>query len=428
LEKNRALMLHKSYFMKTISQMSVKINFRSLIILLFVSQLAQAQFSWFGGDTKKKHHEVLLANRAIQIEATQAINNMYNFNYDAAERDFKWLTVKYPEHPIGFFLIGLNEWWKIVPDTKDESHDDKFIANMDRAIDLADDMLDDDDTDKEAAFFQAAAYAFKGRLHSERGNWIKAAWDGKQAMKYLEKCRGFGDFNPELAIGDGLYNYYSKWIPENYPSLKPMLVFFRKGVKNEGIKQLEYVSSNAFYTRMEAKYFLMQIYSMENQHQKAYYMAAQMHIMYPDNSFFHRYAARTAFMLSKTEEAEKLAEELLNNVNLGKYGYESTAGRYAAYILGYINYNYRRDFTKAKEYFQKTIDFAMTNNSKDSGYFLGANVSLGKIASSEKDYPKALQYFMVVEKNADKKLDVYKEAKKLIDDTKKIMKADKKKK
>ena len=400
----------------------------SWLILLFIGQVAQAQFSWFGGNTKKKHHEVLLANRAIQIETTQAINNMYNFNYDAAERDFKWLTVKYPDHPIGYFLVGLNEWWKIVPDTKNEKYDEKCLYNMDKAIDMADDMLDDDSDDKEAAFFMAAAYAFKGRLHSERENWLKAAWAGKQAMKYLEKCRGFGDFNPELAIGDGLYNYYSKWIPENYPSLKPMLVFFRKGVKNEGIKQLEYVSSNAFYTRMEAKYFLMQIYSMENQHQKAYYMAQQMHISYPDNSFFHRYAARTAFVLGKSDEAETLALELLNNVNTGKSGYESTAGRYAAYILGYINMNYKNDLPKAREFYQKTIDYALENKAKDSGYFLGANLALGKIANGEKDYAKALQYFTIAADNAEKKSDTYKEAKKQIEETKKLMKPVKKKK
>ena len=206
------------------------------------------------------------------------------------------------------------------------------------------------------------------------------------------------------------------------------MTFFHKGVKTEGIKQLEYVSSNAFYTRMEAKYFLMQIYSMENQHQKAYYMAAQMHALYPNNAYFHRYAARTAFMLNKADEAEILAQELLTNLNMGKYGYESTSGRYAAYILGYINYNYKRDLPKAKEYYQKTIDYALQNNSKDSGYFLGANLTLGKIASSEKDYSKALEYFNIIIANAEKKVDTYKEAKKLIDDTKKLMKGDKKKK
>ncbi len=397
-------------------------------ILLISVQLVQAQFSWFGGDTKKKHHEVLLANRAIQIDATQAINNMYNFNYDAAEKDFRWLTVKYPEHPIGFFLLGLNEWWKIVPDTKDETHDESCLANLDRAIDLADDMLDDDDTDKEAAFFQAAAYAFKGRLYTERGSWIKAAWAGKQALKYLEKCRGFGDFNPELAIGDGLYNYYSKWIPENYPSLKPMLIFFRKGVKSEGIKQLEYVASNAFYTRVEAKYFLMQIYAMENQHQKAYNVANEMHVAYPNNSFFHRYAARTAFMIGKWDEAESMSLEILSKVNTATHGYESTAGRYSAFIIAYINHYMRKDYAKAKEYYNQTIAFALQNDSKDSGYFLGANLSLGRIALIEKDYTNALNYFSIVVDIADKKSESYRDAKKLIDDTKKAIKAQKKKK
>lgn len=399
----------------------------SWLILLMVAQAAEAQFSWFGGSTRKKHHEVLLANRAIQIETTQAINNMYNFNYDAAERDFKWLIVKYPEHPIGYFLIGLNEWWKILPDSKNEKYDDACFDNMDKAIDMADEMLDDDSEDKEAAFFMAAAYAVKGRLHSERENWIKAAWASKQAMKYLEKCRGFGDFSPELAIGDGLYNYYSKWIPENYPSLKPMLVFFRKGVKNDGIKQLEYVAQNAFYTRMEAKYFLMQIYSMENQHQKAYYTATQMHTMYPNNSFFHRYAARTAFVLGKADEAETLSQELLNNVNSGKPGYESTSGRYAAYILAYISMNYRNDLPKAKEYYQQTIDFALESKAKDSGYFLGANLALGKMALTEKDYQKAMQYFMIAEHNSEKKSETHKEAQKQIEAAKKLIKAAKKK-
>jgi uncharacterized protein HemY len=96
--------------------------------------------------------------------------------------------------------------------------------------------------------------------------------------------------------------------------------------------------------------------------------------------------------------------------------------------MGYINYNYKRDLPKAKEYYQKTIDYALQNNSKDSGYFLGANLTLGKIASSEKDYVNAIQYFNIVTNNSDKKLETHKEAKKLIEDTKKLMKTDKKKK
>jgi len=79
LETKKALMLHKGYFMKIVQKILIKLSNRSLYVLLLFSQVTEAQFSWFGGSTKKKQHEVLLANRAIQIETTQAINNMYNF-------------------------------------------------------------------------------------------------------------------------------------------------------------------------------------------------------------------------------------------------------------------------------------------------------------------------------------------------------------
>lgn len=392
------------------------------IAFLLLAQVSFAQFSWFGKDKSSTKREVLLSNRKIQIETTDAINAMYNFNYDYAEKEFKWLIIKYPDHPIGYFLLGLNEWWKIVPDTKVTKYDDACLDFMDEAIDKADDLLDDDGGDKEAAFFMAAAYAFKGRLHSERENWVRATYAGKQALKYLEKCRGFGDFNPELAIGDGLYNYYSKWIPENYPKLKPVLVFFQKGDKAKGTKQLEYVGANAFYTRVEAKYFLVQIYSMDGQHQKAYNIARELHADYPNNSFFHRYAARTAFVLGYADEAERYATELLDALARGKTGYEYTAGRYAAYILGYINFNYRNNLAKAKEYYLQTLNYAIEGNALESGYYLGANLALGKIAKSEKDYAGALKYFNTVIENAEKKSDSMKEAKKLVDEVKKEMK------
>src|SRR5690606_24793535 len=147
------------------------------------------------------------------------------------------------------------------------------------------------------------------------------AWAGKKAMKYLDDSRGEENINPELLFGDGVYNYYSKWIHENYKSLRPLLTFFRKGNKELGIKQLENVANNAFYSRMEARYFLVQIYAMEKQPGKSLQMSAQMHHMYPDNSFFHRFVARNSFALGRLNDAEVYAKELLHNVDGKKYGY-----------------------------------------------------------------------------------------------------------
>ncbi len=400
-----------------------------LILCLFKLFLADAQlFSWLNKDNDGKKTEMLLGNRTIQIEAGNAVNAMYNFEFEKADLEYRWFQSKYPDHPIGPFLIGLNAWWKIVPNTKVTKYDEDMEANMDRAIDLAENLLDMDANNKEAAFFASAAYAFKGRLYAEREKWTKATWAGKNALKYLDKTRGNEDLSPEMAIGDGLYNYYSKWIPENYPSLKGILLFFRKGNKEKGMKQLELVANNAFYTRVEARYFLVQVYASEGEHLKAYTMSKYMHQTYPNNPFFHRFLAREAFVLGRLVEAEKVADELLKNIENKKFGYETTEGRYASYIIAYANQNGSGDIQKAKVFYQKVIDYSIEGDAKDSGYFHAANLALGKYADDEKDFAKAREYYKIVIDNAEKKSDQYKQAKVALENNKKLQRTERKRK
>ena len=397
-----------------------------VFILLLISPLwSNAQlFSFFG---EKEKPPELLMDRGIQIETTKAINNMYNFNFREAELEFKWIMVKYPKHPIGHFLLGLNDWWRIVPDTKVDIYDNEIHANMDKAIDLAVDMYDAyDEKSKEAAFFAAAAYAFKGRLYAERENWIKAAWAGKKALNYLEKSRGDSNINPELLFGDGLYNFYSKWIQENYKSLRPLLTFFRKGDKNLGIKQLENVSQNAFYTRMEARYFLVQIYSLDGKNRSALIMSRMMHAIYPNNSFFHRYAARSAFVTNQMTEAEQYANEIMASINTNQYGYGANEGRYATYILGYINQHYKRNIAEAKSNYLACVKFAESNDSEESGYYQSSLLALGDFEKNDQNYQKAEEYYKMVLAAKTKKSSTYAKAKERISELKKLNKKRKK--
>lgn len=398
-----------------------------LFLLTSLFHLTSAQSVPYVRGDKGPDMNKILTDRGIQISTTEAFNLMYDFRFDEAAREFKWLKVEFPEHPIGDFLLGLNEWWRIVPDTKQTRYDEGCHLYMDEAIDKAEKMLRKNRNNKEAMFFLCASYAIKGRLYAEREKWVKSAWAGKKAIKYLDDSRGEENINPELLFGDGVYNYYSKWIHENYRSLRPILTFFRKGDKEQGIRQLEYVANNAFYSRMEARYFLVQIYAMEKQPGKSLMMAAQMHSMYPHNSFFHRFVARNSFALGRLNEAEMYAKELLTQVEEKKYGYGANDGRYGAYILGYIYLNKYRDTEEARRYYEESIRFALENDSKETGYYAGANLALGKIALAEKDYQQAVKYLGEAMKNSDKKSSTYKEAKEELETMTKALKAARKK-
>lgn len=406
--------------MKKTVNFSAIIKIFSVVLLVCINaQIASAQ--WWK-DTEKAEKErskgMLLLTSEVQIEATTAINHMYNFKFYEAEKEFNYLKVKYPDHPLPEFLLGLMEWWKIVPNTENAIYDEKCLGFMDKSIEKAEKIWDDSEN-PEAAFFMAAAYAFKGRLHSERKHWSKATFAAKNALKYLDKSRSFSDFSPELMFGDGLYNYYFYYVKENYPLLRPVLWLFPKGDKPKGISQLEKVSYNAFYTRTEARYFLLQIYGLENMNDKALDLAKYTHQTYPDNPFFERFHARSAFVSGHVAEAKELSKSILSKISEHYPGYEGVSGRYAAYILAYYAYNYDKDIKTAKEYYLKTIEFAKNTSTTSSGYYWSSLVGLGKIASQEEDYDKAIEYFKQVIDDSDRKATQRDEAKKLLTEAKK---------
>jgi tetratricopeptide (TPR) repeat protein len=392
----------------------VKSGMVSLALLLSV-QFVAGNPAWAQLNEKKDTTIILINDLIIQLECTQALNDLYNFKFSRAESQFRYLRYKYKWHPLPYFLMGLIEWWKMMPNLKDKSRDDKFLAYMDTTIFIAENLYKKYPTYKlEATFFLSAAYGFKGRLYSEeeRKNWGKAAAAGKQALNYLEKSKAGQDLSPELLFGDALFNYFSVWVPENYPALKPILWLFPKGDKALGLKQLKEVSYNAFYTRTEAMVWLMRILnSYENDQPRAMQISEYLFQTYPDNPYFHRYYARMLYSSGRLMQAEPVCKDILVMIDSAKLGYEATSGRYAAFYLGEI-YETKRNYEEAKKYYALCVKFAKEIGATDTGYYFYSLIALGEIAEREGNKAEAKKYFKEVKKNASRKDEAYKNAKK----------------
>jgi hypothetical protein len=388
---------------------------RLLKIILFF------YFSWFSAEPllsntivhqnpSSPNNDYLLLDKGLQFRITETINSLYNFEFENAERGFKVIQYQYPNHPLPYFLMGLSTWWKIAVDVENKRHDEVFIRQMDMVIDKAKKQLDVDEKNKEAAFFLAGAYGFQGRLYSERKSWTKATFAGKNALKYLNMSRGEEELNPELLLGDALFNYFSVWIPENYPMLKPVVAFFPKGNKNLGLKQLEDVAQNAFYARIEAQYFLFRLYSSEeNQPVKAFQITDYLHHKFPNNPYFHRSHARSLYALGRMLEAKELSMEILERIDNKWNGYEANSGRYAAFFIA--QYHDRvLERALAKKYYLKTLSYGEESENQESGYYLYSLIALGKIANEEKNKVLSKKYFNEVKKYAKRKHPAHKEA------------------
>ena len=360
-------------------------------------------------DTK----EWLLLNKDIQVELEGAVHNLYNFKFDKAEKQFRSLRRRYPQHPMPYFLLALSTWWKIVPsNTVNEQYDKPFFAYLDTAIIKAQRLYDADHSNYEASFFLSAAYGFDARLHAERHDWRKATVSSKRSLTYLQKSRAANGLSPEFALGEGLFNYYAVWIAEEYPLLRPVLLFFPKGDRARGLAQLNIVAQQGFYTGTEARYFQMRILASarENRVVEALLVSRSLNKDFPDNAYFARSFASHCFIEGDFADCERTSRDILAKLGQGLPGYEGFSGRVAAYYLGYIMQNRYRDLAKAADYYRRCLVFSESVGQTTGGYYLFSLSNLGRIAVLNRNGSEAHRYFEQVVSQADHKSEIYKEA------------------
>ena len=355
----------------------------------------------------------LLLDKDIQTELEGAVYNLYNFKYDKAERQFRSLRRRYPNHPMPYFLLGLSTWWKMMPtNIQTKLYDKQFFAYMDTTIAKGEELYRQDKQNYEACFFLAAGYGFDSRLHAERRDWRKATVSAKRSLDYLDKSKEANGLSPEFLFGQALFNYYAVWIPENYPLLKPVLLFFPKGNKQLGLQQLRNVADNGVYVGPEARVFLMRILANEeDKPEQALPVARYLATTYPDNGYFQRIYANACFRQGEFRECERVSRDILDKLNRGMPGYEANSGRYATYFLGYLMQHRYKNPTKAQEYYQRCIVFAELNGETKPGFYVFANLALARLADKAHDEPAARRYYSVVLAKANRKSERYQEAK-----------------
>lgn len=265
--------------------------------IIAISVLMLSYFGVFAQkDTTKV--QMLLSDLKVQMECTEAIDSLYNGNFIVAETQFGWLIQQYPDHPLGYFLMALSQRWKIMPNDEETKYDDKFYEYLEITIEKAKDLYKLDKKSPEASFFLAGAYGFKAQRLAENGKLVAAIAPAEHASDFIVKNLDLEEtFGPEFVYGKGLYNYFREWIPMHKKVLKPVIATFRKGDMELGIEQLHEVASSAFYTRIEALVYLMDIYceygvytKKEKKYEwyKAFEISKNLYRTYTQNKYFER--------------------------------------------------------------------------------------------------------------------------------------------
>lgn len=324
----------------------------------------------------------------------QGVDRIYNFEFEEADRIFMGFVETMPDHPAGHFFLAMTDWWRILSDRENEVLEERYYKRLDRVIDICDERLDKDNRDYVGLLFKGGALGYRGRLRALKDQWMRAANDGKAGIEIIEYALTVYPESYDLLLGTGLYNYYADVIPDEYPILKPFMLFLPRGDKQAGIEQLTLASQHARYASTEATYFLLQLsFYFEKQYVKALELAQYLHKKYPRNALFHRYVGRCLAVMSRWEEAGAIFDDVNARYLAQQSGYSKFVAREAYYYLGIYSMNSGKDSLALKHFSTCDELSREVDRGGASGFMAMANLKIGMIYDSQKKRELAVQQY-----------------------------------
>lgn len=338
----------------------------------------------------------LAQNADFDSRVNEGIKQIYNIKFEDAEKTFRSIMADYPEKPAGRFFLAMIDWWKIMLDPDNESYDEIFFQKLEDVIYQCDQILDKNPENVDALFFKGGSIGFRGRLRAFRESWLKAADDGREALPIVEEAASLDPNNMDVQLGFGIYNYYASVIPNEFPLIKPLMIFFPDGDKEKGIQQLKNTAFSGKFAKYEARYFLMTLYyRYENNVMMADDYAKLLTDDFPDNPVFEKWRGRIAVRKGNNFLSDSLFRDVLQKAYNGKQGYSTPATiREASY---YIAYNLKNEglLDSAKTFFEKSVSESqkIDKEGDESGFQINAILYLAQIAQAKNRKSEAIKLY-----------------------------------
>jgi tetratricopeptide (TPR) repeat protein len=306
------------------------------VVLLFSvnSAVAQEQSSgWLNAEDQAR----LEALRQSGLEA------LYNLDYDKAQKDFKEIAQRYPNHPAGHQLLAARLWIKTLYESRRLQvslySSKSFYANGDDKVDpkivnefrsltrearrLSEAKLKQDPKNIEALDFLANTEGLKASFEEavERKHF-SALRNGNDAVNHHRQVLKLNPKYIDAQITIGLYEYVVGSLPLPIKLLAGIGGF--RGSKKRGLSMLEQVGKEGRWSQDDAKTLLVLLYTRERRYADVLKLTRELSVKYPRNYLYRLETADALVALAAQKrkagdrngaaEAEKEAFETFDNL------------------------------------------------------------------------------------------------------------------
>ena len=251
----------------------------------------------------------------LSPQATQALDQIYSGDPDAALPIAHAIEQAQPESPVGYLLEGEAEWWKTYCAACEikwgqidawkrakQPEDDAYLALADRAIELARAQIEKSDT-ADMHLYAALGFGLKARLYSLREERRNVARAGVAARA---ECLRALQLDPDMAdatAGVGFYNYYV----DTLSAIAKILRFFMGipgGSKQDGIRQMKIGAERGVFLAADTRFYLARnLRTFDQRYEDALSVTEPLVARYPRNPIFQLLAGNLNMELGRNAKA-----------------------------------------------------------------------------------------------------------------------------
>ncbi|TDB65118.1 tetratricopeptide repeat protein [Arundinibacter roseus] len=253
----------------------------------------------------------LLNDRPTLLLIQKGIDHIYNYEFSQAQAVNHQVQVKYPNHPVTYFMRAFQMYWQYLPIKDNKAKVGEYIGVLNQCLAAVEKQYGKNSKNPEAVFFTMAARGYIALMYNYQGELLKAANEAQKTYGFMTEGLKLTAKNPEFYFTTGMYNYYVVKYPEDHSIVKPLMIFFKNGNKALGLKQLDIATKSGIVTRVEAAYFLAHIYlEHESRPDLAVPYTTRLNTMFPNNAIFRMIHIESLLLSGKYTEAEEELPEL----------------------------------------------------------------------------------------------------------------------
>lgn len=271
-----------------------------------------------------------------------ALYALYSVDFDEARESFRRMTAASPEDPEAWNLLASALWLQIVfrqeklnldsftgdalgteasTEVVNEEEEAALRRTLDRAIEAAEAILDEEPENLEALYQMGVSYGTLSTFEAiAKKSYLAANRAGKRArelhVRVLEADPGFAD--ARLTVG--AYDYAVGVIPWGIRVL--LGVFGIRGDKEAGIQELQWAAELGDRAAVNARMVLVVVYNREKQYDRALPLLEELHAAYPRNYLIEVAIGGVYERTKSWSRAITTYRSVLDKMDTGEDGYD----------------------------------------------------------------------------------------------------------